>query len=167
MRDQCTPRRWVRSALKAHSWFLSGLIQAVSTGKGWHCGETWGVCSAFDRSLGTTAQGHQEFQPQPNKEKVVPQVFSSPKSCCVFPFSTRDPTCTKPSCTFLERRGQPQLPQLRLHGVGELLQGPRVQAHPVRCLVPCTGKVQLPELGEPPGTQRGNRSFSWGRAPLG
>lgn len=61
-----------------------------------------------------------------------------------------------PCCTFLQRCGQPQLPQLWLHGVGELLQGPRVQAHPVRRLVPSTGKVQLPELGEPPGTQMGN-----------
>jgi hypothetical protein len=31
--------------------------------------------------------------------------------------------------TFLEGSGQPQLPQLWLHGVRELLQGPWIQAH--------------------------------------
>lgn len=34
--------------------------------------------------------------------------------------------------------------------MGELLQGPRVQADGVRRLVPCPRKVHLLEAGEPP-----------------
>lgn len=40
--------------------------------------------------------------------------------------------------------------------MGELLQGPRVQVHRVRRLVPRAGKVHLFEFGEPPATETGS-----------
>ena len=51
--------------------------------------------------------------------------------------------------TFLEGRGQAQLSQLGLHGVGELLQGPWVQVHSESGFVPCSGIVHFRVLREP------------------
>lgn len=67
-------------------------------------------------------------------------------------------------CTFLEGRGQAQLPQLWLHGVRELLQGPRVQAHGESGFVPSSGVVHLRVFREPP---EGKEKWQEGRFPPG
>lgn len=67
--------------------------------------------------------------------------------------------------TSLEGSGQAQLPQLRLHGVRELLQGPRVQAHGESCFVSSTGVVHFRVFREPPsGKRSGEGKFLTGSA---
>lgn len=64
--------------------------------------------------------------------------------------------------TSLEGSGQAQLPQLWLHGVGELLQGPWVQGHSESGFVSGSSEVHFRVLRKPPQEKTsGRRGGSW------
>lgn len=160
------------SAPKPHTSFLSGLIRAVSAGKGWHSAEIWGFTQPLTRLWEQQHKDRRSSSPSPTRTKVSLRFSPAPSPALCLALSSRDPSCTAkpqsgPAVPFFSAVGSPSCRSCGSMEWGNCSRGPVSRLTPYGALFPARAKSSSRNLENHLGQRWATGASAGGGTPLG